>query len=386
MGDKLKISYVTKFDSGDVHPFSGLIYNIAKALEKQDIDVEYIDKLKHRDKFVPLCMAAWHKYIGKGWHWYGHEPAVAKANGKEITRRISADSDAVLFMEIPNAAWTRTDKIKAFYTDYTYKSTSGYDSLKRLCKRTVRHLTGNEAAAYKNCDLLLFCSEFTAKSAIEDYGADPSKVRVVPFGANMPSGLSKREVTEIIRSRSLQCCNLLFLGVAWERKGGPLALEITERLARMGIPVRLDIVGINHPIDNLPKYATNHGFISKSTPEGLARIASFFSEAHFLLLPTQGESFGIVFSEASSYGLPSVATKTGGVQSAVRTGLNGITFDLDAPVQEYADYIANLWHDREAYEKLALSSFNEYETRLNWDVAGRTIVEYINQVKEKRKQ
>jgi len=52
----------------------------------------------------------------------------------------------------------------------------------------------------------------------------------------------------------------------------------------------------------------------------------------------------------------------------VKDNINGMKFALDSPVANYCDYIINLMQNYNEYEKLALSSFNEFQTRLNWNV------------------
>lgn len=44
---------------------------------------------------------------------------------------------------------------------------------------------------------------------------------------------------------------------------------------------------------------------------------------NFLLLPTIAECAGIVFAEASGYGIPSITYDTGGVGTYVIDGING---------------------------------------------------------------
>ncbi len=64
----------------------------------------------------------------------------------------------------------------------------------------------------------------------------------------------------------------------------------------------------------------------------------------------------------------------------VKDNVNGMTFALDAPAAEYCDYIMNLMQNFSRYEELALSSFNEYETRLNWRVATQMVKKLIEEV------
>jgi hypothetical protein len=54
-----------------------------------------------------------------------------------------------------------------------------------------------------------------------------------------------------------------------------------------------------------------------------------------------------------------------------------MTFALDAATSTYCDYISNLMQNYGRYEELVLSSFNEYQTRLNWGTATATVKKLI---------
>lgn len=61
--------------------------------------------------------------------------------------------------------------------------------------------------------------------------------------------------------------------------------------------------------------------------------------SHFLILPTEFEAFGIVFCEASAYGMPSIAANVGGVSQPIREGKNGFLLSPNATAEEYAEKI-----------------------------------------------
>jgi hypothetical protein len=82
-----------------------------------------------------------------------------------------------------------------------------------------------EREAIGRASLVLYASDWAAASAIEHYGADPDKVRVVPFGANLESEVEQGEAAEAINARSANPGKLLFLGIDWKRKGGTLPLR-----------------------------------------------------------------------------------------------------------------------------------------------------------------
>jgi glycosyltransferase involved in cell wall biosynthesis len=119
------------------------------------------------------------------------------------------------------------------------------------------------------------------------------------------------------------------------------------------------------------------GYISNATQEGRNQLNKLLAESHFLIVPSRAETFGHIFCEASSFGLPSITTNVGGISTAIRNDLNGSTFSKNASVAEYCDYISNLFSNYSRYKALCLSSFYEYETRLNWNVAGRTVKQLL---------
>jgi glycosyltransferase involved in cell wall biosynthesis len=83
--------------------------------------------------------------------------------------------------------------------------------------------------------------------------------------------------------------------------------------------------------------------------------------------------------EASAFGLPSMTTNVGGLASTVVDGVNGYTFPLESFVESAVSEILRLSADREAYNALSLSSFNRYETDLNWDVFSDRLIDIFSQ-------
>ncbi len=155
----------------------------------------------------------------------------------------------------------------------------------------------------------------------------------------------------------------------------------TKALHEAGQPVELNFVGCNPPKDiEIPPYIKCHGFISKRNQEGMEKIKRLLQESHFLFVPSRAECFGIVFAEANAFGLPCLTSYVGGISTVVRDHINGITFGLDASTDVYCDYLMNLMKDYEKYEKLALSAFQEYKTRLNWKTAAASVIQLIEAI------
>jgi glycosyltransferase involved in cell wall biosynthesis len=235
--------------------------------------------------------------------------------------------------------------------------------------------------AARNVSLALYASDWAARSAREAYALSAEKVAVVPFGANLDPLPSAREVDAAIAARPRDVCRLLWIGVEWERKRGAMAIEIAQRIADAGTPVELVMVGCRPPDGcQLPAWVSVEGFVSKSTAEGRARLAELFTRSHFFVMPSLAEAYGLVYCEAAAFGVPSVATRTGGVPSIVVDGETGILEEPGADAERYAARILPLIRSRTEYEAMAYAACARSETRLNWDVAGRDVMARIEEV------
>lgn len=81
-------------------------------------------------------------------------------------------------------AYLETELPAVFWTDATFASMLGfYDSFSRLASVSLRMGNEVERRALRNASLAVYSSNWAANSAKRDYGMDPSRVAVLPFGA-----------------------------------------------------------------------------------------------------------------------------------------------------------------------------------------------------------
>lgn len=378
----MKIAYVTTYDASDLHNWSGLGYNIARVLKEEKAEVDFIGNLSVQyDKLTKIKRLIYQKAFGKRYQSQ-REPFVANGYADQISARLSPKVDCILSPGSVAIARLQSKIPTVFYTDATFAGMLDfYEGFSNLCAETIRNGHRLEQEALSSCSMAIYSSDWAAQTAMENYNVDPKKIRVVPFGANIECNRSADDIKRIISQRSKDTCKLLFLGVDWIRKGGPLVLEIAEKLNRAGLKTELHIAGLRSlPVTDLPEYVKDHGFISKSTPEGKARLEQLIAGSHFLLLPAKAEAYGLVLCEANSYGVPDIASNVGGIPTIVKQDVNGKLFPLGTSAAEHALYIANLFSDYDKYEQLALSSFEEFQQRLNWQVSGKKLMQLLNEL------
>lgn len=396
----MKLAWATVYDAADLRAHNGRGYYAPLSLKNQMVSVDYLGPLdlpkplKLYRKWLILKHRLLHdnRFIKvKDRRWYSHQraPFVIKEYARQISKKLArmSDIDVVCSGIGPYSqpvAYLECAQPIVIWTDATFAATldfyPGYFR-HEICNQSILDGIANERAALNRCRLAIYASEWAAMGAIEHYRLDPSMVKVVPFGANFECNRSLDDIKEIVDARPANKCKLLFLGMDWVRKGGTVALKVASELNKAGLPTELTVVGCK-PIVNgpLPGYVTPLGYMNNATRQGLESLFKLLGGSHFLILPSIAESFGHVFCEASSFGVPSIATDVGGIPSAVRSGVNGKTFSRDADVEEYCEYILDMFSNYSKYRQLSLSSFNEYEARLNWSVAGRTVKSLLTEL------
>jgi len=123
------------------------------------------------------------------------------------------------------------------------------------------------------------------------------------------------EATERIDSARFRAKNILFVGIDWKRKGGPVLLEAFRRVRHAHPEATLTIVGRS------PEVTQPGVEVVGRLP--LIEVARYYRSASIFCLPTLNEPFGLVLLEAFSYGLPIVATRIGAIPEIVEDGESG---------------------------------------------------------------
>lgn len=376
----MRIAYITEYDAKDVKQWSGLGLHIANTLISQGFELDFIGPLKVKNSYYHKIKGLLYRKFLKKIYKPNRNPKVVKSFANQIVTQLHPNTDLIFAPSTIPIALLKTEIPIVVFTDATLASmVNFYPEFKNYCKESISDGHKLEKNALKNCSLAIYSSEWAAKSAIQHYGADANKVKVLPFGANLTSSYEENEIVEIIDKRDKDVINLLFLGVYWERKGGDVALKVAEILNDKGDKTVLHIAGIKET-ESFPDWVKSYGYINKSTKEGMDLINKIISESHFLILPSIADCTPVVFSEANSYGVPCISTNVGGIPSIIKNGINGQLFDLGENPDSYAEYIIETMKNRDRYQILAKSSYYEYKSNLNWGKTGEKLKTLLDEI------
>ncbi len=381
----MKILFVSLSNAKDVHSWSGLTYNISNSLSQiDDVELLYIDDLLNKNKDINYYFRQIKKLLYKVFNIHYDtklSERFLKKIAKYVLNTMPNNIDCILSDSSLVFAYMSTEIPKVFYTDSSYGIMQDYYRRKEnTAKETLKLGDKIEKLALLNCTKAIYSSDWAAKQTCNYYKISSEKVKVIPFGANFESEFDRAGILNLIRQKDNDTCNLLFIGVEWERKGGDILIEVYKSLKAFGIKVKLHIVGIvNMRFPFEENDIINYGYISKKTIEGKQKLTDIFKESHFLLLPSKAEAYGLVLCEANSFGLPSIAFKTGGVSTIVRDDINGKTFNLQTSPITIGAYIRDIFTNKLIYENMSMSSYDEYIARLNWKVSA---ISLFNELKK----
>jgi len=378
----MNLCFATTFDARDISNWSGTPYHMSRAFAEGGDSLHYIGNLKRQLPFG-FRLKKFYKKLSAQRESPTFNEYAAKQYSAQVAQQLkNKNIDAIISPLINPIAYLKSNKPIVLWTDALYAGLVGfYPAFARHSASSVRQGNQISKACLENCSLAIFSSDWAARTALEMYGADERKVKVVPYGANMECHHTTQDIRNMLATRPRDRVKLLFLGKDWHRKGGDIVVRVAKALHTFGVPVEVNFVGGSPPQQmEVPSYIHCHGYISKRTPEGLEKITRLLRESHFLFVPSRAEACAMVFAEANAFGLPVLTSYVGGITTVVKNHINGMTFPLLAHENIYCEYICQLMQNYDEYERLALSSFDQYQTRLNWRVATEKVRELIKEI------
>ncbi len=243
------------------------------------------------------------------------------------------------------------------YTDYTFLNNLDFpDHDPRLfhSKTFLRY----EYDLYRNADAVATTGSHVERTLLERYGCSPSRVKTVHIGANVSIVPVS---TDLARYRAK---HVLFVGVEWERKGGPALIEGFRRAAMSHPDARLSIVGCTPPISDPQVNVV--GSVRRD------QMPAHYEAASVFCMPSVIEPLGIAAVEASLFRLPVVATRIDGFFETVTDGETGILVPLNDP-PAIAAALCHLFEHPEQARRMGIAGYERNRTRFNWDEVGRRL-------------
>lgn len=376
----LRIAFVTVEDANDKRSWSGIPYHLAAELRAQGHEVIMLGPLRPQPVLFLLRLfnQIGLKLLGRRFH-YRDSFILSRAYARSLGKRLTGlQADLILAPAGLSAiALLRTSIPIVHFNDRSIAGALEYHAvLKDLWDFSRRQSIALEQRALRNAALTVYTSEWAASAARRTCPEAADRIKVIPMGAN----LDRVPPPPGPRSFPPDRIELLLIGVDWVNKGGPIAFEALQELKRRGHRARLIVCGCEVPATFTDPDLLREGFLRKSIPAEKELLERHLSEAHFFVLPTRFEAYGIAFCEAAAYGLPALGTRTGGVPTIVVDGETGFLFDPEARGSAYADRIEELLRDPVRWQRVREAARKRYEDVLTWEAFVRAFMVQVEAV------
>jgi glycosyltransferase involved in cell wall biosynthesis len=184
---------------------------------------------------------------------------------------------------------------------------------------------------FRSARRLVAWSEWTKLGLVEDYEVPADKITVIPPGVNVHEW--RRPTPRVPHGDPVK---ILFVGGDLERKGGEVLLEAFRALRHLGLELHLVT---NHRLPPEPGVFMYSNLEANSQP-----LKDLFHACDIFALPTFGDTFAIVLSEAAASGMAIISTNVGAIPEFVRDRETGLTVpagDAVALTQALRDLATN---------------------------------------------
>lgn len=220
----------------------------------------------------------------------------------------------------------------------------------------------------ESLDGYIYNSHATRQSVENLYPHDKPSLIAQPGSDRLAAHISSEE----IRARAHQpaLLQMLFLGNLIPRKGLHIVLNALSRLP----PGQwtLTIVG---SLEMDLQYAQEMRELARSLnvedrvqfmgPLGESRLVDVMRAHHVLVLPSSYEGYGIAYLEGMGFGLPAIATTSGGAVEIITPGENGYLV-TPGDIGALAQMLSDLFNDRDRLAVMSLNARQRYLTHPTW--------------------
>jgi glycosyltransferase involved in cell wall biosynthesis len=258
-------------------------------------------------------------------------------------------------------------------------SLSPREKLANLLMARLARLEGESA---RNANLVVTVSNYSAEKAVQLYGVDEAKIRVVPNGVN-PDKFKPANGSEDMK-RKLGIGNklmVLFVGRLIPRKGLMFLVEAAKRITHRNADTIFAIVG-NGPLRNKLRSQLVKANLSKSflffgdVKESM--LPAVYNCADVFAFPSIQEGQGIALLEAQASAKPVVAFKVGGVMEAVSDGNTGLLVER-GNTDGLAEAILKILSNPRLRERMGSKGREFVLQNFTWDLCAKTMLRVYNE-------
>jgi glycosyltransferase involved in cell wall biosynthesis len=230
-----------------------------------------------------------------------------------------------------------------------------------------------EAKVINKASHIITFSQANADVLHKYYKKPENKITVHPIPSSLPQNMCNFTGKRLDPNQPI---HLLLVGKTYHGKGVDIAIKACQLCNDNGIHAQLRIVGQDGPAGEHIQFM---GLFAKKDPQQLQEYIDQYRWAHFLIFPSRFDAAGIVPSEAAGFGVPTITNNAGGLSTTVTDGVTGVVLKKHSSAEAYFKTIQHYMNHPSEYEDLCRTTYQHYQSTLNWDVFGHLIKDVITQ-------
>src|SRR5690554_2017580 len=216
----------------------------------------------------------------------------------------------------------------------------------------------------KEADKVIFLSKPYRNFLIDKYIPDTLKKKIFNKSETIPNGIddfwlqNKGIPKKINNQKKLK---ILTVGVISKRKNQITATKAIKKLQDNGYKIKYTVVG-KVKDEKIFKQIKDLSYIKYIPHTSKEKLINIYRDNDIFVLPSRTETFGLVYPEAMSQGLPVIYTRGQGFDGQFREGKVGYSVDSN-DVEEIADKIINVVKDYNEISKRCIKLADNFA----WD-------------------
>lgn len=245
-----------------------------------------------------------------------------------------------------------------------------------LCFNKLRHLKKVGIRILNDAEQIIFYSPSYKEHLIREIIPKTLQTSIETKSRVIPSGIDEFWLENKYRARRKiddKKLNLIYVGDVNSNKNIVTTIKACKILIEKGYDISYKIVG-RIVDDKLEELINRYNFIKYVPYSPKEELIKHYREGDIFIMPSRYETFGLVYAEALSQGLPVIYTRGQGFDGQFNEGEVGYSVQYDS-AEEIVEKIKLIINDYQTISKNCLDKVDKF----NWDrIANEYIEVYRN--------
>lgn len=234
----------------------------------------------------------------------------------------------------------------------------------------------------KEANKIIFLSESYKNTVVEKYVPNDLKKEILNKAEVIPNGIDNFWLENKGTSKILpgeKKLKFLYVGAINKNKNITTTIRAIEYLHKEGYSITFTIVGRieDNSIYQQIKDISYVNYVDSKQKEDLIKI---FRSNDIFVMPSRTESFGLVYAEAMSQGLPVIYSEGQGFDNQFKEGMVGFHVNSQHPI-EIKDKVIEIMKD---YSNIS-SNCIKFCEKFNWQGISERYLKYYEEIIENKK-